>query len=262
MQSGDFRALYDEIAKSELAQSREGKYILYRIAMDCLSFQAFPDNVVTTNKKIPENQRSLSLAAVSRLRQSCRGFEKTPESIKALSQLRVEAEDAGEPRSAALASVGYNATGQPSDAFLLTRGLLTKYPTDPMLLEPAITLLTQLGVRPGQGIDSLAQYSDKTVQLAASLAACESQDSCPGSNSNLLDSLCALAGTCASNFEDYLMTNLLTPAEANGLRDATNQLRQIIDARDWRRLGFSDANKPSQTKPSIIPADPNPIPKK
>jgi hypothetical protein len=251
-QGAQLTALYNELIKSSDPSSL---FLASDIIPYCALIQRFNES---TYKARQPNKQEIAVQTLKAIKQSCLGVDMSNANVERSVDMRKSAIASGDPLATVANLVPYISDAAPGDAFTITSTLLKRYPENPLIVEAALSNLHAFGLRIGANDEQLNRATRAQTDAALMLASCEQTSSCDLQSSRYLQDNCIVGGRCALTMQDYIHDFVLPAAEFTSLPAFTARLSELIAQQRWDLLGYTDANRPSQTKPSIITAPTSP----
>ncbi len=244
-------ALYNELMN---AQDIGSLYLASEIVQQCALFGHMSES---TYKAVRPGTLDIAVQTLKTVKQSCAGVDVSNEALRRAYEMGKKAKAAGDPAATAVHSI-FMSHDTPADAYDVARTLLKRYPDNPIILEATLTYLSPMlsptGLRIGSDDVVLRNADNNQADAALILALCQQTDSCNLQTSAYLQRECIVGGRCAPTMQDYVGQFLLPQDALAALPTYTARLSDLITQQRWDLLGYTDANRPSQIKPSIITA--------
>lgn len=236
-------------------QSPSSQYIAAKIVQECLL-----TSHISEATYVPPNANVslMSIEALRKLKKSCEGLDVTRHALKQVTDQKKLALENGDPAAMAEQTFLLPAQGLKADAFSVALSLLKKFPDDPAVLENAIGMLPAMGIPIGSNDAKLKNLTYEQASAALFLSICDMTSSCSLNDSVFLQNECVLGGRCSPTSLDYVAENMLPSGEMSLIPAATARMKELIAQKRWDLIGYSDANRPSQSKPSVL----SPMPKR
>jgi hypothetical protein len=250
-QGAQLAALYNELIGS---QDIGSLYLASEIVQQCALFGHMNES---TYKAVRPGTLDIAVQTLKAVKQSCAGLDVSNAAVARAYEMGKKAKAAGDPAATAV-NVIMMSKDTPADAYDVARTLLKRYPDNPIILEAALTylspMLSPVGSRIGSDDEVLRGANGSQADVALMLALCQKTNSCDLQSSSYLQRECVVGGRCAPTMQDYASQFLLPQDSLGALPTYTARLSELIAQQRWDLLGYTDANRPSQTKPSIITA--------
>jgi hypothetical protein len=253
LRSGDRLAqLYAEVLTGEPSPSSQ--YIARKIVEQCLLTSRVNE---ATYIPINENSRAQAIISLRKLKESCAGLDISQPTLARMADQKKVALEKGDAVAMADAALILAAQGNKADAFEAGKSLLSKSPDNPDVWAIVIGMLPALDIQIGVGDEQLRRYTPAQITAATMLSSCESTGTCGFNDSLFLQNECVNGGRCSNGVMDYIREFVLPPGDMNGVSAATARLTDLVNQRRWDLLGYAEANRPIQAKPSLLPPPPS-----
>jgi hypothetical protein len=254
-QGAQLAALYSELMTS---QDIGSLYLASEIVQQCALFGHMNES---TYKAVRLGTLDIAVQTLKAVKQSCAGLDVSNAAVARAYEMAKKAKAAGDPAATAV-NVIMMTNDTPADAYDVARTLLKRYSDNPIILEATLTylspMLSPIGSRIGSDDIILRNAGNDQADVALKLALCQQTNSCDLQTSSFLQRECVVGGRCAPTMQDYASQFLLPQDALGSLPTYSARLSELIAQQRWDLLGYTDANRPSQTKPSIITAPTSP----